>query len=410
MKNISINYEKINFSLLLILPLSLLFGTLISEIIIFFIILIFLSKSYKNKNWEWTKNIEFKFLLLIWIYLILNSIFANNFSLSISRGLFFFRFILLAFAISEILKNENLRKKIFTYWIALVIFVSIDIYVEFFFKKNLLGNYSLYPDRIASFTGKELKIGHYLSALFLLPFSFFIDENNYKNIKINFVLLFFLAFVGFAILATGERSNSIRAFFCFILFITLLKQKNKLVKYIIIGFFIISSYAAIDNINKIKNRYTEIIENINKPIILLKSTQHGAHYVTAWKIFKNYPYLGVGNKNFREECEKSIYADSSYKFTSFRCSTHPHQIYFEFLSELGILGTLLIVSFVFFITTKALLIYLKNCKLIILAPNLYITSTFLPIIPSGSFFTSFGATLFWLNVGIMFSLYKKNIK
>jgi hypothetical protein len=77
---------------------------------------------------------------------------------------------------------------------------------------------------------------------------------------------------------------------------------------------------------------------------------------------------------------------------------------------LGILGTLLIVSFIFFITKKALLIYLKNYKSIILAPILYIASTFLPIIPSGSFFTSFGATLFWLNIGIMFSLYKKNIK
>lgn len=183
MKNISINYEKINFSLLLILPLSLLFGTLISEIIIFFINLIFLSKSYKNKNWEWTKNIEFKFLLFIWIYLILNLIFANNFSLSVSRGLFFFRFILLAFAISEILKNENLRKKIFTYWIALVIFVSIDIYVEFFFKKNLLGNYSLYPDRIASFAGKELKIGHYLSALFYYHFLFLLMRIIIKILK-----------------------------------------------------------------------------------------------------------------------------------------------------------------------------------------------------------------------------------
>jgi O-antigen ligase len=410
MKNKYINYEKINFSLLLILPLSLLFGTLISEIIIFFINLIFLSKSYIKKDWEWTKNIEFKFLIFIWIYLILNSIFSNNFSLSVSRGLFFFRFILLAFAVSEILKNLNFRKKIFTYWIALVLLVSIDIYVEFFFKKNLLGNYSLYPDRIASFTGKELKIGHYLLALFLLPFSFFIDENNYKNTKIYLGLLFFLAFIGFAILATGERSNSIRAIFCLLLFIALLKKKNQLVKYIILVFFIISSYVAFTNINIIKNRYAEIVENINKPIILLKGSQHGAHYTTAWKIFKNYPYLGVGNKNFREECEKSIYVDSSYKFTAFRCSTHPHQIYLEFLSELGILGTLLIVSFIFFIIKKALLIYLKNYKSIILAPILYIASTFLPIIPSGSFFTSFGATLFWLNIGIMFSLYKKNIK
>ena len=218
MKNLSINFDKTIFFLVLILPLSLLFGTLISEIIIFFISLIFLSKSYIKKNWEWTKNIEFKFLVSVWIYLILNSILANNFALSISRGVFFFRFILLAYAISEILKDIHLRKRIFTFWIILVVFVSIDIYIEFFFQKDLLGNYSLYPGRIASFTGKELKIGHYLSALFLLPFSFFINDNNYKNIKIYLVLLFLLAFIGCAILATGERSNSIRAIICLLFF------------------------------------------------------------------------------------------------------------------------------------------------------------------------------------------------
>jgi O-antigen ligase len=100
--------------------------------------------------------------------------------------------------------------------------------------------------------------------------------------------------------------------------------------------------------------------------------------------------------------------DKNYKYTENRCSTHPHQIYLELLSELGIIGTLLIVFFIIFISAKSFLIYFKNYNLLILAPTLYIISIFMPLIPSGSFFTSFGATLFWLNIGIILSNFNKN--
>lgn len=405
MNNISNNLTNINFFLILLLPFALLFGTFVSEIIIFLSTVFFLIKSYIEKEWEWTKKTEFKFLLLIWSYLILNAILAENIHLSFSRGIFFFRFILLIFVISDILKNKRFENIIFISWVTLTIITSVDIYIEFFFEKNLLGNFSEYPERIASYTGKELKIGGYLSATLFTSFSFFLNKN--INIKKYIILFSLLTFTLIAVIFTGERSNSIKAVFIFILFLMFLK-KHQLIKYIILILFIIILIMSILNINKIKYRYTEIINNINDPIILLKDSLHGAHYSTAWKIFKNYPYFGVGNKNFREECHNKIYFDKNYKYTENRCSTHPHQIYLELLSELGIIGTLLIVFFIIFISTKSFLIFFKNYNLLILAPTLYVISIFMPLIPSGSFFTSFGATLFWLNIGIIFSNFNKN--
>jgi O-antigen ligase len=405
MNKIPNNLTNINFFLILVLPFSLLFGTFISEIIIFLSTVFFLIKSYIEKEWEWTKKTEFKFLLLIWGYLILNAILANNIHLSLSRGIFFFRFILLIFVISDILKNKRFENIIFISWIALTIVTSVDIYMEFFFEKDLLGNFSEYSGRIASFTGKELKIGGYLIAIIFTSFSFFLNKN--INIKNYIILLSLLTFVLIAVIMSGERSNSIKAVFIFVLFLLFLK-KHQLIKYIVLILFIIILIMCVLNINKIKYRYTEIINNISNPIILLKDSLHGAHYSTAWKIFKNYPYFGAGNKNFREECQNKIYLDKNYKYTENRCSTHPHQIYLELLSELGIIGTLLIVFFIIFISAKSFLIYFKNYNLLILAPTLYIISIFMPLIPSGSFFTSFGATLFWLNIGIILSNFNKN--
>ena len=86
---------------------------------------------------------------------------------------------------------------------------------------------------------------------------------------------------------------------------------------------------------KIKYRFNVILNPIKNTGIIesFKETQHGAHYYTAVKIFLKYPMFGVGNKNFREECLKEEYENNNYKRIAERCATHPHQIYFELLSE-----------------------------------------------------------------------------
>jgi O-antigen ligase len=137
--------------------------------------------------------------------------------------------------------------------------------------------------------------------------------------------------------------------------------------------------------------------------IHVKETLHGAHYSTAWKIFKKHPYFGIGNKNFRIECANDIYFDKDYKLSEYRCATHPHQIYFEFLSELGFFGLIIILYFIIYISLKSFYFYFKNKNLVLLSTTLFVCSTFIPLIPSGSFFTSFGATIFWLNIGILIS-------
>ena len=67
-------------------------------------------------------------------------------------------------------------------------------------------------------------------------------------------------------------------------------------------------------------------------------------YINRDTKFKNHPLLGVGNKNYRvETCrdlKKDVYKKDKYE--SYICTTHPHQIYFELLSEHGLIGTLII--------------------------------------------------------------------
>ena len=54
--------------------------------------------------------------------------------------------------------------------------------------------------------------------------------------------------------------------------------------------------------------------------------------------------LGVGVKNFRNYCN-----EEKYKVSNLSCSTHPHNIYIQMLSETGIIGfSFLMLIFLFF--------------------------------------------------------------
>ena len=77
------------------------------------------------------------------------------------------------------------------------------------------------------------------------------------------------------------------------------------------------------------------------------------------------------------------------------------KIYFEILSELGIIGFIVFFGIFFLIISKKIISFFKTNDYQLLTATLYVLIVFLPLIPSGSFFTSFGATIFWLNFSFM---------
>ena len=90
----------------------------------------------------------------------------------------------------------------------------------------------------------------------------------------------------------------------------------------------------------------------------------------------------------------------------YKCTTHPHQVYIEFLAEHGALGTIIILSLFFLLIFQNLkkIIYSKN--FIQIGAFIYLLSCFLPLLPSGSFFTDFNITLFFINLSFMYAINK----
>lgn len=397
-----LTFDNLMVLLLGIYPLVLSLGTFVSEILNITIIFLFLLNVKKVEIIKIIKNKVFIFCLILWLYLIVNLLFSNYFYESFSRAIFFFRFILLFISIVYLL--TKIRKQlsiVIFFWLIFFLFIYIDLLVQYIFNKNLFGQISHWPGRLSGIMGDELKIGHLILGFIPLIIGFYYQK---KKIILSLGLLFLTCFM---LVLINERGNALRFFIFFFLFFLFLKEYSlrwKFISYIIFLtlFFSIISFTKGDY--SLKQRY------INEPLFAfkdksilegLKQTTYGAHYFTAIKIFKNYPVFGSGIKTFRLECSKVVYDDKTLLANWQRCSTHPHQIYFEILSELGTLGFLLFFGFFFTIIYKKIRNFFKKTDYQSLSVTLYVLIVFLPLIPSGSFFTSFVATIFWINFSFM---------
>ena len=151
----------------------------------------------------------------------------------------------------------------------------------------------------------------------------------------------------------------------------------------------------------VKNGLTENSKDLFENIIYF------THYDVAWKIFKDNPLIGVGSKNFRWECHRKKYFVKDKKYSNMRCSTHPHQIHFDLLSEQGIIGYILILGILLNYTFKNLFNAYKNIEIFKFSISLYIVTYLLPLLPSGSMFSTFSGSSLWIMFSLLYYLHEE---
>ena len=391
-------FSKFNYILITILPITLLVGSMASNITVVLIGLFFIIDSIIRKNNFFLEDKNFYFLIIIYLYLIFNSIFISNHPEAPFKALAFIRFILLAYAINFYFKLYN--NSFLKMWALIFLIVSFDILFEFFSGKNILGFESTYKGRIASFTRDELKIGGFYFGFLFICLAFF--ENKKKLFGLFFIIFFIIALI------IGERSNFLKIFimyFIYLLFFINISYLKKLAIIFLIpalGILLINNSTVLEKRYK-SSKYSSLIKIFNQTeknnlIEIIKKDIHLSHYYISIKILKENFVFGKGFKTYRIESFNEKYFDDNFKFTVGYGSTHPHQLHFELLSEFGILGYLLIVTNLLFVLVRSL--YDKK-EFLMKSGFLFIFATLVPLLPSGSFFTSYVATIFFINYSFL---------
>ena len=387
------------------IPISLLVGPSISLLNIIAIDLSFILLIFIKRDFSFLKDKTVQLLFLFYLYLLFNSIISIDKSIGFNRNVGFVRMIILFIAFNYFFNKNNFFQKVFYFWILVISVVAIDTFLESFSGKNILGYGEEYGKRIVSFFKDEPIVGAYLAGFIFLIFGYFLKESNKKIFAFMFLSIVFLA-----IIFTGERSNTIKVFSGIVIYFLLIDFLKIRTKFILILLFLTTFGAILSQSEYLKLRYIgqfyDVFVNKKRFEYFKDNSQYIRLYKSGYSVFKKYPFFGVGNKNYRvETCRKQNISQPKFKYV---CSTHPHQFYFELLSEHGLVGFILILSIFFFLMFKILKLILISRNYVQIGAFTFVIINFIPLLPSGSFFSDFNITLFWINFSVMFACDKKS--
>ena len=396
--------EAFNLFLLAFYPVALIIGNLLINMTILLFSVSFFINLKKNK--VYFKQEIFYLLIFFFISLLINLFFSTNFENSLPRIIKMFFIIIFVFEIQRLVQNNKYgyMKYIYLFWFMIFVILTIDIIFEIIVGHNILGFISYMPGRIASFFGDELIVGAFYHGfvLFFLSYLIFQKTNNYILILSIMIVLFISFFI-------GERSNFLKLFLAVTVFSLFAIKINYKIKIFTMSFIIMAISLVINFNNDYKSRYYDQIKSlfsIDGYSEYMKESQYGAHQNAAIKIFKENLYFGVGIKNFRYEVWNKKYENKEYAQTNRRYATHPHQIHHELLSETGIFGYISFLIFILFSLYLGINSFLKTKNLYQLSGIIFIITSLIPIIPSGSFMSTFSSGIFWFNFALMASFIK----
>jgi hypothetical protein len=410
----------------LMLPIALVTGPFLPEIIIFLISFFFIINCIKENKFSYFNNTLFKIFFFFYIILILSSLLGESPLYSLSTSIFYIRFIIFSLAVWWLLDNNSNLIKYFLFVLIILFFLLfLGSLYEILFKnycgyfneggafiyqnniffcqnKIIIGNL-IRVDRLSSFFGKEMILGSFLSRFLPLVTALYILY--YKKNNLPLFLVFFIIITSLIIFLSGERISFFFAcLFLLIFFISI--DLTKVVKFFSI-FFIITSVLTTSYFYKTSSSrmYVQTFNQIFNPNggIDFFSEDHKAHAITAYNIFKSNIFIGAGPKSFRKICHKP-----EYNYNEKSCTTHPHNTFLQLLAEVGLIGTLIPIFFLFVVIKK---LFLDFCGIIkIKKYEIYFFSSFLislfPFIPSGNFFNGWLNIVFYLPLGFYLN-YKK---
>ena len=426
-------YNKYNYIILNILfsliPLSYIIGNFAINLNIF--LLIVFSLIVHNKKIFKTKLLLIDKIILCFFVFALFSAIVNTIELSSSdhdysiliKSILFFRYLLLYFILRFLVENNIINFKwFFISSLICTLFVSLDIFYQFTFSKDIFGLEPLHPSKLSGPFGNELIAGGYihkfsLFSIFVLPFIKF--KKTYLSIVLSVIFLIYIT----AITLSGNRMPLV--LFLLSIFLILLFE-NKTRKYIPLSLIAVSSVLLIiyKNNSIVKESFDSfignsssminifVVENITKSSKIPEKKipvyyQEMKTFYGTWMMNK---YIGGGIKSFRHNCPKRKILSHNERTT---CNTHPHNYYLEILTDIGLIG-LIISCLIFILTIYNSLIknyFLKTRKSIniISIPFIFIfISEIFPIRTSGSFFTTATATFIFIMIAVIISLSKQN--
>ena len=415
MKNIEAYFIKFSSIIYCILPVLLITGPFLPDLSLSLVSIFFLFLMIKKKNFNIFNNLFFKIFFIFYFYIVLISLFSENVKLSLGTSIFYIRFGIFALAICYLLeKNSSLIEKTKIIFLFLYFLLFFDTVYQLIVGKNIVGLKYIDANnfRLTSFFGKDEVLGSYIARLYPFFLSIIFLDAYKNNRKINKLLILFITIISIGtVIMSGERTALVLiTISCLLFLLSIISLRKYFVLSLIISTIFFVLLISFDQ--RIKERMINSVKSqlgANTERIVVFSKTYESHYKIAFNMFKEKPFFGHGVKMFRDYCAKPInFIDEN------ACTTHPHNVYMQFLAETGLFGFFLIL-FIFLILSYFLLknilkVNLKNNQIFSnhkLSLLIFYFITFFPIAPSGNFFGNWLSIIYYIPTGFLIYILKE---
>ncbi|MCL4377578.1 MAG: O-antigen ligase family protein [Actinobacteria bacterium] len=378
-------------------------GQIVRYVITFFLILFWLGKSVKNKKLEFFYSSFYVPLIFLFFIGTISGI------VNFTTGINLFKEIFLAFeyimffwiGFNFIRKKDDISNMVqwLTYGAIIIssiailqCFILVDPFLRWGYEKHIFSIINHYRAFFTSVFNNPNVFGEYLVIVFPVIYSILSYEKNKIGKLILPVLLV-------SLIIAGSHGSYFGLFLGMII-------------------FYVFRYKVLTNPEekiKEKKRIKWLVWSISLILIIIASLafsgyreqsfiQRAIIWKTSWKIFKAHPWLGVGFENFGK-----VFPEFVGHQPVLWMYTQAHNIFFQFLTETGILGFLAVL----WLIIKVIRDFIKNYR--------GITNRFLQIFAIGCFSSFCGcltnsmtdwvfatrefAFLFFFFIGILYSIY-----
>lgn len=416
MKEKAINFFKLNhFTFFLISILFLNVGISFSYFVILFFLLFFFHNNYYSKK-------DLFFFVFFFVFIIISFFLLNEYFLKINQYLkqfLYIKFFILLLYLNFTFLEKKYFELDFRIIFYLIFLLMLDTYSQRFLNFEIFNNPIFYER--ASGPYRQLVIGTIILFVgfhgFLNILLNFSNKKNYLNlILFNFIFIFYF----YGIFITGDRMNFILALFSIFLMFLFLKNIRIKIFFSSILLLMLVFFTILFN-KSLNKKYSNLVKliNISKVVqaeneVELKSSNnktklknyHLVLWINSFELFKTRPLLGWGLGSYRYVCSKNDHLD--YYIKEGRCNTHPHNIYAEMFVELGLIGFILFILFLYKnIKIKRLINLICNntqnempmkYKSLLVSSLIMFIILIWPMKISGRLFSNFYGTIFWFNI------------
>lgn len=295
-------------------------------------------KELKFQSWK-------KYVVGLYLVLLLSTVYWSINEMTLATGIFFLKFFL-SISLCFLLPELFIRNKKYLYYSIAIFSISCAL-IALFFSLGLLDDYTMISNgRVTVFgenansTSGRITIGF----IFLL---YLIVRNPLEWGKKRYflVLLFFPMLM--MIMASGSRGSFIILCFCVMLFLFLNPSESKVKKYLFLMCCLLIMGWGIVKIEASHSDFS-LFER-------LEASLHGesggreALNEYALRIFEDYPLIGKGTIGFTAEMKNRFHEARTV-----------HNLYLYVLATSGVLGFILLMSFLLSLFTKALRVVKKE--------------------------------------------------